>query len=60
MVWRSDGINIAAVFNGGNGTTHEEIRAALETAASQLMSESPYRFSTSGGTNAPGRAGGGP
>jgi len=55
MVWRSDGINIAAVFNGRNGTTHEEIRAALETAASQLMSESPYRFSTSGATNVPGR-----
>ena len=47
MVWRPDGINIAAVFNGRNGTTHAEIRSALENVVSQVFNESPYRFSTS-------------
>ena len=60
MAWRPDGLNIAAVFNSRNGTTHDEIRAALEAAASQALSESPYRFTASGATNAPGRASGGP
>jgi CubicO group peptidase (beta-lactamase class C family) len=60
MVWRPDGINIAAVFNGRNDTTHDEIRTALEAAASRVFSESPFRFSTSSATNVPGRAGTGP
>jgi hypothetical protein len=47
MVWRPDGINIAAVFNGRNGTTHAEIRSALENVVSQVFNVSPYRFSTS-------------
>jgi CubicO group peptidase (beta-lactamase class C family) len=47
MVWERDGINLAAVFNGRNGTTHEEIRSALEDVVSQVFSESPYRFSAS-------------
>jgi len=39
MVWRLDGINIAAVFNGRNGTKHEEIRAALEEVVNQVLSQ---------------------
>jgi len=45
MAWEPNGINIAAVFNGRNETTHDEIRAALEVVVSQVLSESPYRFS---------------
>jgi CubicO group peptidase (beta-lactamase class C family) len=60
MVWRPDGLNLAAVFNGRNGTKHEEIRAALEEVASQVFSGSPYRFTVSGSTNVPGRSGAGP
>jgi hypothetical protein len=47
MVWRPDGINLAAVFNGRNGTTHDEIRAALESAVNQVLQETPDRFSAS-------------
>lgn len=60
MVWRPDGLNIAAVFNGRNGTKHEEIRSALEEVATQVFIGSPYRFIVSGGTNLQGRARSGP
>jgi CubicO group peptidase (beta-lactamase class C family) len=39
MIWRPDGMNIAAIFNGRNETTHDEIRAALEAAVKQYKQE---------------------
>jgi hypothetical protein len=36
MVWRPDGVNIAALFNGRNETQHDEIRAALEGVVNGL------------------------
>jgi len=45
MVWRPDGINIAAVFNGRNETKHEDIQAALESVVTQVFNITPYRFS---------------
>jgi CubicO group peptidase (beta-lactamase class C family) len=47
MIWRSDGINYAAVFNGRNETKHDDIRAALEQALKQSRQEYPERFSVS-------------
>jgi hypothetical protein len=47
MVWRSDGLNIVAVFNGRNGTKHEEIQAALEAVVVNAFNVSPFRFSSS-------------
>jgi hypothetical protein len=47
MVWRPDGINIAAVFNGRNGTKHEDIQAALEAVVVNAFNTSPFRFSPS-------------
>jgi len=55
MVWRPDGINIAAVFNGRNSTTHAEIRSALEEVVNQVFNQSPYRFSTSLNGAVPGK-----
>jgi len=46
MVWRTDGINIAAVFNGRNGTKHEDIQAALEAVVVNAFNTSPFRFSS--------------
>jgi len=37
MIWRQDGFNVAAAFNGRNETTHDEIRAALEKALDQYV-----------------------
>ena len=45
MVWRADGINIAAVFNGRNGTTNAEVRSALGDAVDQVLKDFPDRFS---------------
>jgi len=45
MVWRPDGINIAAVFNDRNETTNAEVRSALGDAVDQVLKESPDRFS---------------
>jgi Beta-lactamase len=39
MVWRQDSINIAAVFNGRNATTNDEIRTALENVVNENMKE---------------------
>ena len=32
MLWRGDGLNVAALFNGRNETSHDAIRTALEQA----------------------------
>lgn len=32
MLWRGDGLNVAALFNGRNETTHDAIKTALEQA----------------------------
>jgi hypothetical protein len=45
MVWRADGINIAVVFNGRNGTTNAEVRSALGDAVDQVLKDFPDRFS---------------
>jgi CubicO group peptidase (beta-lactamase class C family) len=39
MVWRPDGLNLAANFNGRNQTTHDEIKVALENAIDQTKPE---------------------
>jgi CubicO group peptidase (beta-lactamase class C family) len=39
MVWRQDGINIAAIFNGRNQTTNDEVRTGVENIVNQNLTE---------------------
>ena len=39
MIWRSDGINFVANFNGRNETKHDEIKTALEKVIDQIKPE---------------------
>jgi hypothetical protein len=39
MVWRQDGINIAAIFNGRNATTNDDVRNAVEAAVTAHLAE---------------------
>lgn len=36
MLWRSDGINIAFIFNGRGNTSHDEIARDLESVIQKL------------------------
>jgi hypothetical protein len=39
MIWRQDGYNIAAFFNGRNQTTNDEVRYVLDDAVELNISQ---------------------